>query len=1343
MAQQIINTGAVANDGTGDPLRTAFTETNNNFTEIYTAGPVGSNVRIANNTILTLNTNGNLVLAPNGIGKVVANVDVVPNTANIRNLGSSTQRWSTVYTQYLNVTNGTTVSGDLTVGGNLTVTGDIIQIGNIITDAKTIQLANTAANANAANGAGVTVGANDDIATLLYNSTGNVWTTNIGVSAVGNVTAPYFIGDGSQLLNIPVGNNGAVQVAWLGKFSNQGGTPDDTYSTLQFDSDGMPTLDGTSAYQQRVDYSPYLQVLAPEVESTDYDIVAGPGITVVGYDDNYNTPRSAYLSVQDQANATQQWDFGILGNGSNNFSIQDRTGNQVWSFGTDGNINIPGLAFNINYANSESATLSPSVGNSGAVQFNWQGSLSNQGGTPGDTYSTMQFDSDGLLNVNGTTAYQPRVDYTPYVTVNTPRVESTDFDVVAGPGITVVGYDDNYNIPRSAYMSVQDQATATQQWDFGILGNGSNAFSVRNRTTSTIPLAISTDGTVTASTIITNDISSDDSSFVTIQDGLNVVGDIETRGNVTADYFIGDGSQLTGLPEQYGNSNVATFLAVYGSNTIVTTGNVSAGNVLTSAQVVASGVIQTGTGFSTGGYLSVNGSSDLHDTNIIGNLSVNVIQSDDSTVVLIQDGVEIDGDAVVNGNVTADYFIGNGSQLTGISTANTGNVTFDDVNIIGTGNLNLQPNGSASEYLNIYLTGAADIHVAYGGGSGNVILGTDEQANVAVLLDGNVAIQAGNVGGTKTWNFDTAGNLTLPMDSVVYETNIPDGALSGSAIALKPTGGTTANQQLLIYPTANDGDHIHLTSGNLYTTELFLGSDNFYVKLANTGNIIINSNDSNSSNAMWTFDTTGNLTLPANAFAINYANGTQVAIGGGGNANTGNVTFSDQILIGTGSNDGSGGLYLAPGNASIANSAVQYLRVRGGDVATHIHLDTGNNQFYDQYFGDDAKYVKLANTGNVVIGTDDANGNQYSWTFGTDGNLTTPSNLVIGPGPGSGSRIFQYDEGLEIVGEGANSVVQLGWTANTSAPDSVTTIAMNYPGGGEGNILIAVGNNATTVNYWLFDNTGNLTAPGSISAVGNVQAGNITTVGLISSTGNVTGGNILTAGIVSATGNVSGNFFIGNGSQLTGIAASYGNANVSTFLAAFGSNAISTTGNVTASNFVGNISITGNVVGTQPNVTLVAGSYSTVFDNTGNLTLPGNTFAVNYANNTPVNPVTKFESSWTVPVGNSTQSFTVAASETYYMWVDCNIPNGILVWNATGTVTNTNVPVVGYQYAWVYNGGGTPIDFTSIPNQFIGTANAIVRSNVAPSATTNRFDFGINNTSGGNVTVRYGWIAIS
>jgi hypothetical protein len=181
--------------------------------------------------------------------------------------------------------------------------------------------------------------------------------------------------------------------------------------------------------------------------------------------------------------------------------------------------------------------------------------------------------------------------------------------------------------------------------------------------------------------------------------------------------------------------------------------------------------------------------------------------------------------------------------------------------------------------------------------------------------------------------------------------------------------------------------------------------------------------------------------------------------------------------------------------------------------------------------------------------------------------------------------------------------------------------------------------------------------------------------------------------------------------------------------------ALTTTGNIT----------TGNIIGSAANVTITANSFVTTFDTTGLVSFPGNVTVTGnlFATGTNGNVVTKFESSWTVPVGNSTQSFTVTASNTYYMWVECNIPNGILVWNATGTVTNTNVPVVGEQYAWVYNGGGLPIDFTSIPNQFIGTGNTIVRSNVAPSSTTNRFDFGFNNTSGGNVTVSYGWIRIS
>jgi hypothetical protein len=40
MAQQSIIVGNVANDGQGDPIRTAFQKVNSNFTELYNVGGI-------------------------------------------------------------------------------------------------------------------------------------------------------------------------------------------------------------------------------------------------------------------------------------------------------------------------------------------------------------------------------------------------------------------------------------------------------------------------------------------------------------------------------------------------------------------------------------------------------------------------------------------------------------------------------------------------------------------------------------------------------------------------------------------------------------------------------------------------------------------------------------------------------------------------------------------------------------------------------------------------------------------------------------------------------------------------------------------------------------------------------------------------------------------------------------------------------------------------------------------------------------------------------------------------------------------------------------------------------
>jgi hypothetical protein len=65
----------------------------------------------------------------------------------------------------------------------------------------------------------------------------------------------------------------------------------------------------------------------------------------------------------------------------------------------------------------------------------------------------------------------------------------------------------------------------------------------------------------------------------------------------------------------------------------------------------------------------------------------------------------------------------------------------------------------------------------------------------------------------------------------------------------------------------------------------------------------------------------------------------------------------------------------------------------------------------------------------------------------------------------------------------------------------------------------------------------------------------------ISASGNITAANFITAGIVTATGNVTGNYFLGNGSQLTGLPATYGNANVAAYLPTY-------TGNLAGGNLI-------------------------------------------------------------------------------------------------------------------------------------------------------------------------------
>jgi hypothetical protein len=333
------------------------------------------------------------------------------------------------------------------------------------------------------------------------------------------------------------------------------------------------------------------------------------------------------------------------------------------------------------------------------------------------------------------------------------------------------------------------------------------------------------------------------------------------------------------------------------------------------------------------------------------------------------------------GNITAPYFIGNGSQLTGITSSyGNSNVTtllssLGSNTINGTGNITTTANISGGFILG---------NVAFATG----IPATYGNANVAANLaafGSNPISTTGNIsGGFIFGNISLANGFPATYGNANVANYLPTFSGNISAGNVSATGNITGayvkgnGSELTNLPAPTVTPDISSTGDmSIMTYDGVIKSVNYATVEPSSGNI--------KGGNIFTF---GNV-------AGNYFVGNGSQLTGISTANTGNVTFDDNIVIGTGSNDGTGGLYLAPGNDSIANSAVQYLRVRGGDVVTHIHLDTGNNQYYDQYFGDDGKYVKLANTGNVVIGSDDAVGNSAQWTFGTSGNLTLPRGGIV------------------------------------------------------------------------------------------------------------------------------------------------------------------------------------------------------------------------------------------------------------------------------------------------------------------------------------------------------------
>lgn len=227
----------------------------------------------------------------------------------------------------------------------------------------------------------------------------------------------------------------------------------------------------------------------------------------------------------------------------------------------------------------------------------------------------------------------------------------------------------------------------------------------------------------------------------------------------------------------------------------------------------------------------------------------------------------------------------------------------------------------------------------------------------------------------------------------------------------------------------------------------------------------------------------------------------------------------------------------------------------------------------------------ISTTGNITAGYVLGNGSQLTGLPATYSNanvvaqmaafgsntISTTGNITAGLFIGNGSQLTGV---VSSYGNANVATLLAGFGSNTiSTTGNITS--QNF-----------IGNGSTLSSITGANVTGTVALATTATTAGTVTTAaqpNITSVGTLtslSSTGNVQASNLRTTGVISATGNITGSFFLGNGSQLTGIAATYSNANVSAFMAAFGSNAISTTGNVTAGYVIGNGSLLTSVTAT-------------------------------------------------------------------------------------------------------------------------------------------------------------------
>ena len=466
---------------------------------------------------------------------------------------------------------------------------------------------------------------------------------------------------------------------------------------------------------------------------------------------------------------------------------------------------------------------------------------------------------------------------------------------------------------------------------------------------------------------------------------------------------------------------------------------------------------------------------------------------------------------------------------------------------------------------------------------------------------------------------------------------------------------------------------------------------------------------------------------------------------------------------------------------SISNVAT--ISTTGNITANNVSITGGSLDWANASITQtSASDLSITGDGQVTVRSLDGT---YQWTFGTDGILTFPDNLVIA----GNTNVFGLDSALitsapdqpfTTLSVGANGAVSSLWVEDIGnvGTSNIAAVYVN-PVPGSGNVRIAVGQNGNAgPNLWDFGTTGNLTLPsgGNLIVSGALVSSGASPAPYISGFSSITlsYGAVIrdTAGDAVAFGQDAGNTSQGNYAVAIGASAGATNqANNSIILNATGAVLDQTTANTftvaPVRNDVANIGevmfynttskeITyGNTVSVAGNITggniLTAGLISATGNITGNnLSLAGNitssigfTGATITINNSP-GGVEGAEIQWALPaVANTSLSgtfvqdvyangmrFFESSGNTRGLYMDLgNAPNG-----STTAVGYRDIPQVSFT-------GNTTIATTDAGRHYystLSTGNTLTIANNASQGFQVGAAISIVNQGSGNITVAQG-----